>query len=401
MKRRADPAPQTETDEDPKITTADDVRRQQAQFDDATAALEIEKIIGSEEMLDGRCRITRRGQTDSDFVTIETVPVSTLKPDLYEFVSKRYGGGRYGLWFYLPSGEYHTKKSISIDFRIPEGEFFSQQRARADEPEPSAIDKLVDKITGRPEGENQAQTLMLTFLKMSQDQNVAMVNAMAQTTAQTLTAIANMAAALKGGATQAPGMNLLEALAVFDKLKAKDTSVDPIKVLELAHTWFRENQGEDEEPQWMKLVQALAPVLLGKGISPPQPPALPEGMPEKQPITPGPPERLVPGLPEQPPSVAPEAEAADPMNILFLVRMMKARLFEQIAAGAQPQDAVDLVFNPLLLTDDQFEKLDAILRDENWQRNVFGSALTPEQKTWLDEFRRLFLVELAEAGKAK
>ena len=80
------------------------------------------------------------------------------------------------------------------------------------------------------------------------------------------------------------------------------------------------------------------------------------------------------------------------MNVHLMIRLMRPRLFAQIAAGASPQDAVDLASNPLVLQDYQYDQLTKILSADGWEKELFGDVqLTEGQRTWLNEFRRLFL----------
>ncbi len=397
MSRKSQPTrdPDADGDGDTETTTAEDIQTQSALDKEALAAIAIEELMGDEKLADGRCRVTRRGQTESEFVWIESVPVSGMKPDLFEFLSTRYGGGRYELWFFLPGGKYYSRKTITIDYRIAEGEFFRVRREQQQQPSTGdglAVNKLVDKLAAG----DGSQTLILTFLKMSQEQSALMLQNLMQSNAQTLTAIASMVAALKSGEAK-PAFNMLEAIAVFDKLKAKDNSIDPLRMFEVLHKWIRDNQGNGEEPEpwWLKPVQAIAPVLLGK-IAPqlaeqpgqqtpqaqPQPqPALSDAAPDARPTAPA-----NPG-----PASTTEPEA-DPMNIIFLTRMIRAKLLAQIEAGATPQDAIDLVYNPLLLTDEQVGKLEAVILREDWIKELLGDFnLTAPQRAWLDEFKRLML----------
>ncbi len=387
---------------EPGDATAQDIQQAAAADKDAEAAMAIEAILDSEEMVDGTCRVKRRGQTEQDYLFLERVPVSSMKPDLFDYIAKRYGGGRYELWFFLPRGGYYAKKNLIVDYRVTEGEFFKSQRQPAEAPtgngETSAIAKLVDKIAGTGDGQNQ--NLILTFLKMSQDQNAAMLAANAQMVGQMMTAMSAMFAAVKSTETK-PQFNMLEAMAVFDKLKAKENPIDPLRMFEVMHKWFRDNQGDgdDQEPWWLKPIQALAPVLLGKmpqqqiadaqAQSQPQP----QPQPVMQPIA-GPVDQpLAQPAPLNPPGTEPDPN--DPMNIIFLIRMIRPKIFAQIKNGATPQDAVDLVENPLLLTDAQYEKLEEVLRKDDWLKELFGNVadLTPEQIAWLTEFRRLILTE--------
>jgi hypothetical protein len=350
-------------------------------------------------MQEGSCRVRRRGHNDPEFMHLERVPVSVMKPDLWDFIAKRYGGGRYELVFILPPprSTFYSKKRVDIDFRIPEGEFFKAAREPA--AAPSAIDKLVDKVSGNGDGQN---SMFLTFLKMTQDQNAAMIRMQSESSAQVIAAISNMAAALKGGGEKP--FDMLQALAVFDKLKARDNSVDPLKLMEMAHNWFRENSADDEEPQWVKLVQAVAPMLLGK-----MPPGAPEvrqieaqqqpGQPGAvaQPAQPSPgPERTPTGKTQSPFVAMPAADQPQPegeeMNIRFLLKMIRPKLFAQIESGASPQDAVDLVENPFVLTDNMYDQLETALKLDTWKADLFGDlTLTEKQDAWLLEFRRLFL----------
>jgi hypothetical protein len=399
LKRQIEIEPEPDQDDtNGRDATAEDIALQSVEDKEAAAAMAIEEVMGAEEMQEGSCRVRRRGHNDTEFMHLERVPVSLMKPDLWDFIAKRYGGGRYELIFVLPPprSTFYAKKRVDIDFRIGEGEFFKAAREPA-AATPSAIDKLVDKVSGNGDGQN---SMFLTFLKMTQDQNAAMIRMQSESSAQVIAAISNMAAALKGG--DKPGFDMLQALAVFDKLKARDNSVDPIKLMEMAHNWFRENSGDDEEPQWVKLVQALAPMLLGK---------MPPGGPEVRQIE----AQQQPGQPSQPgtvpqpaPQPQPEAQpaqspvvampAAEPqpegeeMNIRFLLKMIRPKLFAQIEAGASPQDAVDLVENPFVLTDGMYDQLETALKLDTWKADLFGDlTLTEKQDAWLTEFRRLFL----------
>lgn len=392
LKKRIDPDPDPDPQElDPATVTAEDIRQAAIEEQESAAALAIEEVMGREEIQEGICLVRRRGINDPEWMHLETVPVSSMRPDVWDFIAKRYGGGRYELIFKLPSRQFFSKKRLDIDFRVAEGEFFKAQREPA-ATAPSAIDKLVDTVSGRGEGN---QTLLLTFLKMMQDQNAAMMKVQTEASAQVITAISNMAAALKGG--EKPAFNMLEALAVFDKLKSKDSNVDAIKILDLAHNWFSENS-TDDEPQWVKFVQALVPVLLGQ-----MPGQVPQARQIEAQPQPGPvsgPVTQPNGQPQPQPTIAPPvvampAATTDPpeeMNISLLLRMIRPKLFAQIEAGASPQDAVDLVENPLFLTDAIYTEIETALKAETWKGDLFGDMnLTEKQDVWLTEFRRLFL----------
>ncbi len=400
MKRKTKPdleiSDESDSDGDTVDATAEDIATQAALDKDTTAALAIEEIVFSEDLAQGRCRVTRRGQLDAEYLMVESVPVSSMKPDLFEFLSQRYGGGRYEMWFFLPTGKYYARKKVDIDYRVPEGEFFRLQRQQAAAQSgagPTAVDKLVDKLAGGGDGQN----VMLTFLKMSQEQNAAMLQSNMQMVTAMMGAMANMVGALKGG-EQKPAFNMLEAMAVFDKLKTKDNPVDPLRLFEVMHKWFRDNQsnGEEAEPWWIKPIQALAPMLLGKMPQPQNAQAVEEQRQIAEQPQPSPqPEQQQPGKiePNNTPIPHPPTELPpDPMNIIFLSRMIRPKLFAQIASGALPQDAVDLVNNPLILTDDQYDKLEAVLKTDTWEKELFGDInLTAEQQLWLNQFRSILL----------
>jgi hypothetical protein len=386
-----------ETDIDPEdlnagdTPSAQDVAQQAIMDKELTSAMAIEELMGSPEMESGQCRVTRKGITDADFVHLERVPVASMQPDLHDFIAKRYGGGKYLLWFHLSTGRFHAKKRLDIDHRVAEGEFFKEQRpvAAAGNGETGAISKLVDKIGGG----NGSQDLLLTFLKMQQDQAAQMMNAQMQSTAQMLSAMSTMFAALKGGGEK-PAFDMLQALTVFNQLKAKDSSVDPIKLMEMAHNWFRENQHDgEEESGWFKLVQALAPVLLGK-MGAPMPAEMALRQLEQPPAVNG----AQPAGPAAPPTAAPpqpapEPEAnIDPMNIPLLLKLYRPQLFAMIEAGRTPADVVDFLNNPVVMSDAQLDRIEAILRADTWKADLFGDmTLTDKQSAWFDEFRKIFL----------
>ncbi|SRR6266487_2108219 len=353
-------------------------------------ALDIEQLVGSEDMSDGQVAVKRQHPANPTLYShLERFAVSTLKPDAYEFVARRYGGGKFKLIFYVPTGDgnwrHYKAKTIDIDPSHPPGEFFREKKIEEKEDTSALKMLLADKL--RPEDDHKEDKL-LVFLKMSQDQSQLFLKMMMDGQAAMITAMSNMVGALRPANVAAapnPGIDLLNALQVFNQLKPREQ--DPIRLLEYCQKLAEKFQERgDDEPNWLKdLLSALVP-LMQRQMGP-MGPMQPQEKILQPAETPG-------GPPPPPPPQPDQAEVNQAMNppLKILVRAALPKLLNKIRAGATPDDAVG--FLNMMLTDAQYAELVEILKRPTWPEDLFGSHKAIEEfRQWFEELRTLLTAE--------
>jgi hypothetical protein len=357
----------------------------------------IEAVLESVERVEGQFAVKRIDPLSGKQLHLERMPIAVLRDygsDPSEFLKARYGGGQYNLIFYVPEQgggwRQYTMRRFEVDKSIPPGEFFRAQREAGDQPERGAdetlLGKLMDKI--KTEGGGNSDVL-LALMQMQAQASRDMIQVLMKSSADTLTAITSMVAALKGGGGQA-GFNMLEALAVFDKLKGRDNQPDAIRLLELAHKWFSDHhKDEEDEPTWLKAIGGLLPALMGGGLQ--RPPPAPElAMPAGG--RPGPilDTNGAPGQPQQPP---PGRPMKPPLR--EMLKQLYPVIVQRIQEGTTPEDVFDWLNNPVTaFSDAEYNELVELFRLPTWETELFGDAkLIEPHRAWFQEIRQLFLAE--------
>lgn len=371
---------------------------------------EIADLLQSERLNSGTIKLKRVSPRGDEYVA--TISVDHYKERGDEGIAEDYGGGQYRLIFHASNGQFVTQKTIRIDAR---------RKGKLDQVEPGPPDASGSALLQAIAKLSPPQDKEATFLKMlelQQNQSNQFMQAMQTANASMITAITSMVAALKPAATEGggKGLDLLTALQVFDKLKPTSSAGDTLKVLEFAHRLIMERKDEEEDEGWFeKLIRGIAPMLIG-GMQQPgsmqpqpwQPPALPPAEVQSpsvqspsQPAT----HNQQPANSDNPQptgteTVQMESEAA-PMNIedqiRFTAKQVLPMLLFKASTGATPEDVAELAANPALLNDEQFDALVALLRKDDWPKQIFGSvSAIMLQRKWFDRLREE-IIKIADA----
>lgn len=406
---RGDP----DQDADPGVveSLADEVSRQAGEERAARVQLTIEELLDQCSSNDGEVAFKSIDAVTRGENHLERIPVDSVGRDIHEFARARYGGGRYKALFYARlEGEYRllTQRIISIDVAVPPGEFYrSQEKRNQPEKEGTAalIETILEKMNASRKGEMGTAELLLLMMKQQQESSNQMLTM--------FTTVIGAMSKQGGGSSQ--GIDMLNALAVFDKLKGNSGEmVRPvIDMMEFARKLMvdkaRKDSGEEGSPWADMLAQALTAVMARMSggqmpqLQPPQEEPMPAGpaptirpMPEAAPVASG------PGIEVSSPTVEQPQPANDDMKLMHIlpikaiVPAMLPRFIVAIEEShATPEDAFEMLNNPLSpskLTDDQYDDLLGILRRENWVDELFGGAdKIAKHKAWFEKLRELIL----------
>lgn len=390
---------------------------------------QIRQIAQAEGMDDGRASISRRPPGRPAHVYCGEMALGDFS---LEQCRRLWGGGDYRVRFRKANGEYAGHKSFVIDHDSkPDAQaVIASQRdnQRSDDSLATAVvGKVMDKLA--PE-KGEQQNVLLEMMKMQREQANQFLTLMLKSQSDMVTAMANLAAAASKPAAvaPAPGLDMLTALQVFDKLKGKD--FDVIALFRLVKEMAEESGGKQPE-SWVEKLMPLVPMLLNGGQPPPgqpgqpgQPGALPSGQPQR--ALPAPPGSVVTGMPTMTARPAPVPIAGPTMNggatvatpdgvanptlpanpstpeemkqlIVLIIRQKLPQLKLYAANGADPYDVSALVSNPLAVPRDQFFQLCELLEKETWLDDIFGGepAIAPF-KVWFEALRKAILEDRDE-----
>ena len=383
-------------------TDAEEMAGQIAGERETQGIVEIETLLEDSAYEHAQVAIKKRDPLSGRDIHLERHPISALKPDPNEFLRVRYGGGKYRLFFYPDdrSNRAYTTKQMDIDPAVPKGEFYRQFEP-AQEKDDSALRLAIEKIKGES-GSNM--DVILAMMQMQQKNSEMMMQMQQKSTETMITAITSMVAAVKGGGGN-QGTDILTALGVFEKLKGRDTGMEPLALLKFAKDLAREMGGkdDDDEPAWIKALGGILPLVMpGMQRPPVAPPAqLPpnvEAMPAAAPM----PEPVKPNPFQNGGQTVIDTNAAQPtqngpVKIETIIHQITPMLIARIESGSSPEDAVAIMENPILISDEQYTDLLHILEKPDWPAVLFGGEESiAKHRAWFDKLRELLLAGDAE-----
>jgi hypothetical protein len=327
-----------------------------------------------------------------------------------ERIRELWGGGDYKARFSDNSGKYRSHKSFVIDYNSKSDLDGGRRERPANE---EALSKAIDKLS--PSGAHAgSQDLMLRMMEMQQkrdDQFLQLMlksqNDAAKSQSDMMTAMITLVSAQKTPAPAQPGMDMLAALQVFDKLKGQ--SFDVIELLRLAKEMAEDGGGKSES--WLEKLAPLLPMLLGQGGpgAPPAPqpqnllPASGTSMPARPmspavqsvPINNGGATISTPVGVENPlPPVNPQTPDEMKALIVFFVRQKLPQLRHYAATESDPYDVAALLSNPVAVPREQFFSLCEMLEKESWINDLFGGEPNIQPfKAWFEKLRKEILDE--------
>lgn len=366
----------------------------------------IRQKLDAEGISDAKVNINlkRPGRVDWQFMA--EIPFEDWSLD---YMKRTWGGGDYQCKF-KANGRIFTSKRFPIDYNAKPEIQDETTKPAADE---SALSKMVEKMS--PPGAGNELVMQLMQQNAAQSQNFLLLMQKAQS--EQMTAMTALVAALtaKPAAATPEKFNMLEALAVFDKLKSPGSGADPIELLRFAKDLLDEKK--DNGGGWMEKLFECAPQLLalmsGRGL--PMPPGMNlPALPAGRTVAPSPP--VSGALPSQagelpvtpsgagttpngqpaPVSVVPAPTTPEEMKalIVWMVRQKMPMLKAYAAANVDPLNVATLLSNPLMVPEGQFMELCAMLEKETWIDDIFGGAeQVAPYRPWFEELKGVILEE--------
>lgn len=385
----------------------DEVLLQEVGEADDTELL-IKQKLEAEGISDAKVNINlkRPGRVDWQFMA--EIPFEDWSLD---YMKRTWGGGDYQCKF-KANGRIFTSKRFPIDYNAKPEISQEETKPTADE---SALSKMVEKMS--PPGAGNELVMQLMQQNATQSQSFLLLMQKAQS--EQITAMTNLVAAMtaKPGAAAPEKFNMLEALAVFDKLKSPGSGVDPLELLRFAKDLLDEKK--DTGGGWVDKLFECAPQLLtlmsGRGL--PMPPGMNlPALPAGRTVAPSPPvSGALPSQAGELPSVIPPGAGTTPNGqpapvvpisttpeemkalIVWMVRQKLPMLKAYAAQNVDPLNVATLLSNPLMVPEGQFTELCAMLEKETWLQDIFGGleSVAPNL-AWFESLR----VEILEEKKA-
>jgi hypothetical protein len=149
----------------------------------------------------------------------------------------------------------------------------------------------------------------------------------------------------------------------------------------------------------LKALSGILPLVM-PGMQRPQPgppaqlPSNVEPMPAPEPVKPNPfPQATQPVIETTP--AEPQQNGA--VKIQDIIKSITPMLLARIESGSKPDDALAIMENPILISDDQFDQLIDILEKPDWPMVLFGGDdAIAKHRQWFDELRELLLKSVSE-----
>lgn len=389
---------------------------------DEQSAAELAGILAAEGLAQGTVRVLRKGPLGSGFQYVATLSVEDMRNGGgLELIADTYGGGDYKLQFRDASQQWFRGVSLSIDPRR-KGKLDAKEHPIGGDGNGAALLQAIQKLSP-PESPS---VMLVKMMEMQQAASQQFMLAMQQSNATMLQAITGMVAALKPApapvaAPTDKGFDVLTALKVFDSIKGKESNPmgEIVKVLEFAKRLYEERNEGDSNGWLEQVVRGLAPLFMrgamgGAGApaggEPWQPPGLPPapvaaGATGPQQTTETPAAGRTVGAPGATMETSGAAGPAgpiieqqpieQPMTPELQIKKMAQQVFPMLAmkasTGADPEDAAELIVNPLVLSDEQFEALIKILKADNWRTELFGIMAPAAAGAWFEKLRAAIL----------
>jgi len=409
-----DAPPENETDQAGSL--AQEVEQQAGDERAARVQLSIEDLLDQCSDNDGMVSFKKVDMLSGSDKHLEKLPVATVGADIFEFVRLRYGGGKYKATFSILEGTSYreiTTRVIDLDATIQPGSFYDAQKKEPEKDGTAAvIEAVLEKMGKRGDGEISTSQMLLLMMKQQQEASNQM-----------MTMFTTVIGAISKGAGGGQGIDMLNALAVFDKLKGNsgDMVKPMLEMMEFARKIMvdraKKESGDDDSP-WAKMLAEAFTAVMARMSGGPLP-QLQTGV--EMPPNMGPVIRPMPDAPPAPPA-GPAFEVSNPtieevpiteaddmkltrfVPIKILAPALLPKIIEAIEGGdAEPEDALDMFNNPLSpikLTDTQYDELVGILKAETWPVDLFGGDdKIAKHRGWFDKLRELILKEAEEETK--